>query len=116
MLFAPFAFVAALGASGLALHIGTRQESSVGQPISVGLAANRSAPANETFGTANATINWTELPKSLCVVPKFAKDAGMTNDTSILLITQQALELCPQAQSIVCASPNATVTSSTTGA
>ncbi|CAE6424416.1 unnamed protein product [Rhizoctonia solani] len=116
MLFAPFALAAALSAPALGLHIGVRQDSTVGQPISVGLSANRSAPANETFGTANATINWTELPKSLCVVPKFAKDAGMTNDTSTLLITQQALELCPQAQSIVCASSNATTANSTSEA
>ncbi|KAJ1307184.1 hypothetical protein OPQ81_001300 [Rhizoctonia solani] len=116
MYFSSFVIATALSVPVLALHIAARQDSSVGQPISVGLAANRSAPANETFGTANATINWTQLPKSLCVVPKFAKDAGMTNDTSILLITQQALELCPQAQSIVCASPNATTTNSTTDA
>ncbi|CAE6427982.1 unnamed protein product [Rhizoctonia solani] len=116
MLFAPFALAAALSAPGLALHIAARQDSSVGQPISVGLASNRSAPANETFGTTDATINWTELPKSLCVVPKFAKDAGITNNTDTLLITQQALELCPQATSIVCANSNTTTINSTSEA
>ncbi|CAE6480331.1 unnamed protein product [Rhizoctonia solani] len=115
MIFTPFALAAALSTSALALHIAVRQDSTVGQPISVGLAANRSAPANETFGTANQTINWTELPKTLCVVPIFAKDAGITNDTDTLLITQQALEICPQATSIVCAS-NATITNSTSEA
>ncbi|KAH7342110.1 hypothetical protein B0J17DRAFT_626501 [Rhizoctonia solani] len=114
MHFARFALAAALSAPVLGLHIAARQDSTVGQPISVGLSANRSAPANETFGTTNATINWTELPKSLCVVPKFAKDAGMTNDTSTLLITQQALELCPQAQTIVACSPSLLWSSSLT--
>ncbi|KDN35144.1 hypothetical protein RSAG8_11832, partial [Rhizoctonia solani AG-8 WAC10335] len=116
MFFAPFALAAALSTSALTLHIGARQDSAVGQPISVGLAANRSAPANETFGTVNATINWTELPKTLCVVPLFAKDAGITNDTDTLLITQQALEICPQATSIVCASSNVTTINSTSEA
>ncbi|CCO35305.1 hypothetical protein RSOLAG1IB_01110 [Rhizoctonia solani AG-1 IB] len=113
MLFAPLALATVLSVPGLALHIATRQDSSAGQPISVGLASNRSAPANETFGTADATINWTQLPKSLCVVPKFAKDAGITNNTDTLLLTQQALELCPQATSIVCSSSNTTTTNTT---
>ncbi|CAE6362975.1 unnamed protein product [Rhizoctonia solani] len=116
MFFAHFVFAAALSTSALALHIGVRQDSAVGQPVSVGLAANRTAPANETFGTANATINWTNLPKTLCVVPIYAKDAGITNDTETLLITQQALEICPQATSIVCANSNTTTTNSTSEA
>ncbi|KAF8688890.1 hypothetical protein RHS03_09426, partial [Rhizoctonia solani] len=110
MLFPPIALTVALSAPVLALRITARQDNSVGQPISVGLASNRSAPANETFGTTEATINWTKLPKSLCVVPKFAKDAGITNNTETLLLTQQALELCPQATSIVCANSNVTAT------
>ncbi|KAB5587432.1 hypothetical protein CTheo_9130 [Ceratobasidium theobromae] len=106
MFFTRFAFVTILCVSSLAARISLRQEStdsSVGQPVSVGVAANRTAPANETFGTAEREVNFTEMPTSLCVVPQFAKQAGINpgNDTEKLLITQQALDLCPQAASIV---------------
>ena len=40
------------------------------------------------------------MPTTLCIVPMFASEAGMKNSIN-LLITQQALEICPQAKSIV---------------
>ncbi|KAB5592015.1 hypothetical protein CTheo_4539 [Ceratobasidium theobromae] len=113
MFFTRAALVAILSVSSLAAHIAIRQDStgsSVGQPVSVGLAANRTVPANETFGTTEADVNWTQMPTTLCVVPKFAKEAGINtgNDTEKLLITQQALDLCPQAKTIVCSNTTTT--------
>ncbi|CAE6461889.1 unnamed protein product [Rhizoctonia solani] len=84
-------------------------DSGVGQPVSVGLTANRTSPALETFGTANQSANFLTMPTTLCIVPMFASEAGIKNTTDFL-ITQQALEICPQAKSIVVSEINSTVT------
>lgn len=66
------------------------------------LAANRSAPAAEVFGTTTDDVNFLTLPTTLCVVPMYATEAGIKfdSDRSRPLITQQALEICPQAKTI----------------
>ncbi|KEP51692.1 hypothetical protein V565_057320 [Rhizoctonia solani 123E] len=112
MHFARLALMSALAAIGQAALIRIRQDdsdSSVGKPVSVGLAANRSTTALNTFGTTNQSVNFLTMPTTLCVVPMFASEAGMKNTTD-LLITQQALEICPQAKSIVVSEINSTVT------
>ncbi|CAE6427338.1 unnamed protein product [Rhizoctonia solani] len=112
MLFARLVLMSTLAAMGQAALIRIRQDdsdSSTGESVSVGLAANRSAPAAEVFGTTNQSVNFLNMPTTLCVVPMFASEAGIKNSTA-LLITQQALELCPQAQSIVVCDTNSTTT------
>ncbi|CAE6528975.1 unnamed protein product [Rhizoctonia solani] len=112
MHFTRLALVSALATIGQAALIRIRQDdsdSSLGQPVSVGLAANRSSPALETFGTANQSANFLTMPTTLCIVPMYASEAGMKNTTD-LLITQQALEICPQAKSIVVSEVNSTAT------
>ncbi|KAL5634998.1 hypothetical protein ACGC1H_002886 [Rhizoctonia solani] len=112
MHFTRLALVSSLAVIGQAALIRIRQDdsdSSVGKPVSVGLSANRSAPALNTFGTANQSVNFLTMPTTLCVVPMYASEAGMKNTTD-LLITQQALEICPQAQSIVVSEVNSTAT------
>ncbi|KAG9100622.1 hypothetical protein FS749_014031 [Ceratobasidium sp. UAMH 11750] len=93
--------VVAVVVASTAVGLGIRTDSTEGQPISVGLAANRSLAAVSVFGTSNSTVNFLQLPKDLCVVPMYQSEAGMSNDTTALLICQQALEICPQATSIV---------------
>ncbi|KAF8604373.1 hypothetical protein BDV93DRAFT_522485 [Ceratobasidium sp. AG-I] len=70
-----------------------------GKPIDIGLAANRSLDATEVFGTTSKSTNFLTLPKDLCIVPTYANTAGIGSEKTKLL-TQQALEICPQAQSI----------------
>ncbi|KAJ1307451.1 hypothetical protein OPQ81_001552 [Rhizoctonia solani] len=112
MLFASLKLISTLATICQAAIIQIRQgdsDSSVGQPIRVGLTANRSAPALEIFGTTNQTSNFLTMPTSLCIVPMFASDAGIKNSTD-LLITQQALDICPKAQSIAVSEINSTDT------
>ncbi|CUA76027.1 hypothetical protein RSOLAG22IIIB_02033 [Rhizoctonia solani] len=112
MHFIRLGLLSALATISQAAFIRVRQDDSdsdVGQPVSVGLAANRSAPALDTFGTAKQSVNFLTIPTTLCVVPMFASEAGMKNTTD-LLITQQALEICPQAKSIVVSEINSTAT------
>jgi hypothetical protein len=111
---------AALAAAGLAVSLAIRADTTEGQPVTVGvslciwyrvnsadagylpqLAANRSQDAASVFGTSNQTVNFLSLPKDLCVVPMYQSQAGIGNDTTALLICQQALEICPQAHTIV---------------
>ncbi|KAF8666668.1 hypothetical protein RHS04_09473 [Rhizoctonia solani] len=102
MLFSYFAVIATLAVFGQTARISIRQDdsdSSVGEPVSVGLAANRSAPAAEVFGTTNSSINFLSMPTTTCIVPMYASEAGIKNTTAPLN-TQQALELCPQAKAI----------------
>ncbi|CAE6472207.1 unnamed protein product [Rhizoctonia solani] len=113
MLFSPFVLFSAIAVFGQAAHILIRQDDSdsgTGQPVSVGLAANRSAPAAEVFGTTNSSINFLTMPTTLCIVPMYASEAGINNTTGPLN-TQQALEICPQAKTIVVCDTNSTATS-----
>ncbi|KAG8732284.1 hypothetical protein FRC11_014672 [Ceratobasidium sp. 423] len=112
MLFARLVIMSALTAIGQGGLIKIRQDdsdNSVGQPISVGLTANRSAPALDIFGTTNQSSNFLTMPTTLCIVPMYAREAGKKNSTD-LLITQQALEICPQAQTIAVSEINSTAT------
>ncbi|CAE6472639.1 unnamed protein product [Rhizoctonia solani] len=54
--------IATLALSGLAAPLSPRQDQNQGQPISVGIHANRSAPASEVFGTTFDKPNFTTLP------------------------------------------------------
>ncbi|KAG9125337.1 hypothetical protein FRC07_008020 [Ceratobasidium sp. 392] len=71
-----------------------------GQPISVGLAANRSQDAVSVFGTTTDSVNFLTLPTALCIVPMYTDEAGMGKERKLLTV-QQALEICPRAQRIV---------------
>ncbi|QRV85468.1 hypothetical protein RhiJN_13486 [Ceratobasidium sp. AG-Ba] len=75
-------------------------DSGQGQPISVGLAANRSQPAEAIFGTTTAAPNFLTLPTTLCIVPMYADEAGLGKVHKPVTV-QQALEICPRAQRIV---------------
>ncbi|QRW26498.1 hypothetical protein RhiXN_12159 [Rhizoctonia solani] len=57
--------IATLALSGLAAPLSPRQDQNQGQPISVGIHANRSAPASEVFGTTFDKPNFTTLPTGL---------------------------------------------------
>ncbi|KAG8793926.1 hypothetical protein FRC12_001150 [Ceratobasidium sp. 428] len=71
-----------------------------GQPISVGLAANRTLAAASVFGTTSDSFNFLTLPTALCIVPMYNDEAGMGKEHKVLTV-QQALEICPRAQCIV---------------
>ncbi|CAE6399063.1 unnamed protein product [Rhizoctonia solani] len=97
--------VAALALSGLAAPLSPRQDQNQGQPVSVGVHANRSAPASEVFGTTSDKPNFTTLPTGLCIVPQFTSQAGIGQPQKVLIV-QQALDLCPRAKRIVVSTSN----------
>ncbi|KAF8737852.1 hypothetical protein RHS02_06033, partial [Rhizoctonia solani] len=66
--------IATLALSGLAAPLSPRQDQNQGQPISVGIHANRSAPASEVFGTTLDKPNFTTLPTDSGTVSKSEKD------------------------------------------
>ncbi|KAG8715620.1 hypothetical protein FRC08_010332 [Ceratobasidium sp. 394] len=91
-----------LAVSTLAAVITPRADpdSNQGQPISVGLAANRSQIAASVFGTTTDNVNFLTIPTTLCIVPMYTDEAGIGKERKPLTV-QQALELCPRAQRIV---------------
>ncbi|KAH7333546.1 hypothetical protein B0J17DRAFT_771225 [Rhizoctonia solani] len=97
--------VVALALSGFAAPLSSRQDQNQGQPVSVGLHANRSAPASEVFGTTRDQPNFTTLPSGLCIVPQYTSQAGMGQPGKEITV-QLALELCSRAQRIVVSTPN----------
>ncbi|CAE6482250.1 unnamed protein product [Rhizoctonia solani] len=92
--------VATLALSGLAAPLAVRQDQNQGQPVSVGVHANRSASASEVFGTTSDQPNFTTLPTGLCIVPQYTNKAGLGQPQKAITV-QNALELCPRAQRIV---------------
>ncbi|CAE7171043.1 unnamed protein product [Rhizoctonia solani] len=70
-----------------------------GQPVSVARTADRSVEASSLFGTTTDRPNFTETPTALCIVPKYADEAGISEEKTPL-IAQQALDLCPRAERI----------------
>ncbi|KAJ1305736.1 hypothetical protein OPQ81_010468 [Rhizoctonia solani] len=75
------------------------REDSQGQPVSVARTADRSVEASTLFGTTADSPNFTEIPTTLCIVPKYANEAGIGQEKTPL-IAQQALDLCPRAERI----------------
>ncbi|CAE6495920.1 unnamed protein product [Rhizoctonia solani] len=97
--------VSALALSGFAAPLSSRQDQNQGQPVSVGVHADRSAPASSIFGTTSDQPNFTTLPTGLCIVPQYTNQAGIGGPQKELTV-QNALELCPRAQRIVVSTPN----------
>ncbi|KAG8683013.1 hypothetical protein FRC09_016356 [Ceratobasidium sp. 395] len=82
--------------SAFAAALDVRQvDQNQGQPVSAGRPANRTSEAAATFGTTTDSVNWTTLPKGLCIVPQYANQAGIGEEKSLTTV-QQAMELCPQ--------------------
>ncbi|CAE6518975.1 unnamed protein product [Rhizoctonia solani] len=75
------------------------RDSAQGQPVSVARTADRSVEASNLFGTTTDSPNFTEIPTTLCIVPKYANEAGIGEEKTPL-IAQQALDLCPRAERI----------------
>ncbi|KAG8769840.1 hypothetical protein FRC12_004690 [Ceratobasidium sp. 428] len=87
---------AIIAISAFATALNVRQvNQNQGQPISAGRPANRTSEAAATFGTTADSVNWTTLPKGLCIVPQYANQAGIDKEKTPLTV-QQAMELCPQ--------------------
>ncbi|EUC63000.1 hypothetical protein RSOL_468730, partial [Rhizoctonia solani AG-3 Rhs1AP] len=97
--------VLTLALSGLAAPLSVRQNQNQGQPVSVGVHADRSAPASEVFGTTSDQPNFTTLPTGLCIVPQYTNQAGLGEPQKAITV-QNALELCPRAQRIVVSTAN----------
>ncbi|CAE6469275.1 hypothetical protein ACGC1H_000055 [Rhizoctonia solani] len=70
-----------------------------GQPVSVARTADRTVEATALFGTTTDSPNFTQTPTALCIVPKYADEAGLGKEKAPL-IAQQALDLCPGAERI----------------
>ncbi|KAH7322294.1 hypothetical protein B0J17DRAFT_723457 [Rhizoctonia solani] len=70
-----------------------------GQPITIARTADRTVEASALFGTTADSPNFTETPTALCIVPKYADEAGISEEKTPL-IAQQALDLCPRAKRI----------------
>lgn len=63
--------------------------------------ADRSSEAASVFGTTSDNPNFFDMPKELCIVPKYSSEAGIDHgEEPKPLTTQQALDLCPQATRI----------------
>ncbi|KAJ1300768.1 hypothetical protein OPQ81_002411 [Rhizoctonia solani] len=92
--------IVALAFSGLAAPLSPRQEQNQGQPVSVGVHADRSAPASGVFGTTSDKPNFSTLPTGLCIAPQYIGQPPKE------VTVQLALELCPRAQRIVVSTSN----------
>ncbi|KAF8712320.1 hypothetical protein RHS03_01325, partial [Rhizoctonia solani] len=77
----------------------TARDESQGQPVSIARTADRTVEASALFGTTSDSPNFTEIPTGLCIVPKYADEAGIGEEKTPL-IAQQALDMCPRAQRI----------------
>ncbi|QRW25008.1 hypothetical protein RhiXN_06957 [Rhizoctonia solani] len=77
----------------------TARDETQGQPVSVARTADRTVEASALFGTTSDSPNFTEIPTGLCIVPKYADEAGIGEEKTPL-IAQQALDMCPRAQRI----------------
>ncbi|CAE6520161.1 unnamed protein product [Rhizoctonia solani] len=75
------------------------RDDSQGQPVTVARTADRTVEASTLFGTTTDSPNFTETPTALCIVPKYADEAGISEEKTPL-IAQQALDLCPRAKRI----------------
>ncbi|CAE6455988.1 unnamed protein product [Rhizoctonia solani] len=75
------------------------RDESQGQPVSIARTADRTVEASTLFGTTADSPNFTEIPTGLCIVPKYADEAGIGEEKTPL-IAQQALDMCPRAQRI----------------
>ncbi|CAE6520676.1 unnamed protein product [Rhizoctonia solani] len=75
------------------------RDNNQGQPVSVARTADRTVEASALFGTTSDSPNFSQTPTALCIVPKYANEAGLGKEKAPL-IAQQALDLCPRAERI----------------